>query len=130
MLLSSALGFSALFGPFSIPACVVRCWTTCARVGRAQVPLLARDERRNREEITTWKLLRFEVEHVHLLCWHQHVQDVRTRVALGQQLLDEVEETLQRLTRYRPDLLPDSICTLCECKPFRCRSRGGGALEQ
>src|SRR5262249_16088891 len=51
--------------------------------------------------LTTWKLLRFEVEHVHLLCWHQHVQDVRTRVALGQQLLDEVEETLQRLTRYR-----------------------------
>jgi len=80
--------------------------------------------------ITTWKLLRAEVEHVHLLCWHQHIQDVLTRVALGQQLLDEVEETLQRLTRYRPDLLPDSIFALCERKPFRCRSRGAGALEQ
>src|SRR5262249_22798853 len=38
---------------------------------------------------TTWKLLQSEAAHVRLLSWHQHVQDVRTRVALSQQLLDE-----------------------------------------
>ena len=51
MLLLSTLGFSALLGPLSVSECVVSCWTTCARVGRAQVPLFARDERRHREEI-------------------------------------------------------------------------------
>src|SRR5215813_1356675 len=84
----------------------------------------------NRIHHTTWKLLQSEAAHVRLLSWHQHVQDVRTRVALSQQLLDELEEALERLTRYRPDLLPDSLFALCERKPFRCRSRGGGALEQ
>src|SRR5262244_3407653 len=52
MLLSSTLGFSALLGSLHVSECIVGCrWYIGARVGRAQAPLFARDERRNREEI-------------------------------------------------------------------------------
>src|SRR5262249_49853738 len=52
MLLLSTLGFSALLGSLNVSECVVGCrWYRGARVGRAQAPLFARDERRHREEI-------------------------------------------------------------------------------
>jgi hypothetical protein len=44
---------------------------------------------------------------------------------MGQQLLDEVEEALERLARYRSDLLLDGIFALCEHKPFRSPVPGG-----
>ena len=52
ILLSSTLGVSALLGSLNVSKCIVGCrWYTGARVGRAQAPLFARDERRNWEEI-------------------------------------------------------------------------------
>src|SRR5437868_2509031 len=53
-----------------------------------------------------------------VLCWHQDPQNVLTAVALGEQLFDELEQTLQRVTSYRMHLLSDGDGALCERKPF------------
>ena len=53
-----------------------------------------------------------------VLCWHQDPQNVLTAVALGKQLLDELEQTQQRVTSYRTNLLSDGDGSLCERKPF------------
>jgi hypothetical protein len=57
-----------------------------------------------------------------VLCWHQDPQNVLTAVALGKQLFDKLEQTLQRVPSYRPNLLSDGDGTLCERKPFCFRS--------
>jgi hypothetical protein len=41
-------------------------------------------------------------------------QNVLTAVALGEQLFDELEQILQRVTSYRPNLLSDGDGALCE----------------
>src|SRR5215813_5290109 len=51
-------------------------------------------------------------------CWHQDPQNVLTAVTLGKQLFDKLEQTLQRVTSYRPNLLSDGDSALCERKPF------------
>jgi hypothetical protein len=51
-------------------------------------------------------------------CWHQDPQNVLTAVPLGKQLFDKLEQTLQRVTSYRPNLLSDGDSALCERKPF------------
>jgi hypothetical protein len=43
-----------------------------------------------------------------------NAQNVLTAVALGEQLFDELEHILQRLTSYRPNLLSDGDGALCE----------------
>ena len=53
---------------------------------------------------TTWQ--------VKLVCgdvlrWHEHLQNVLTAVALGEQLFDELEHILPRVTSSRPHLLSD-----------------------
>jgi outer membrane receptor protein involved in Fe transport len=53
-----------------------------------------------------------------VLCWHQDPQNVLTAVALGKQLFDELEQTLQRVPSYRTHLLSDGDGSLCERKPF------------
>ena len=53
-----------------------------------------------------------------VLCWHQDSQNVLTAVALGKQLFDELEQTLQRVSSYRTHLLSDGDGSLCERKPF------------
>src|SRR4029453_2529430 len=53
-----------------------------------------------------------------VLCWHQAPQNVLTAVALGKQLFDELEQTLQRVPSYRTHLLSDGDGSLCERKPF------------
>jgi hypothetical protein len=42
-------------------------------------------------------------------------------MALGQELLNELEQTLQRVASYRPDPLSDGDVVLYERKSFRCR---------
>jgi len=56
-----------------------------------------------------------------VLRWHQDLQDVLAAVALGEQLLDELEQTPQRVTSYRTNLLSDGNGSLCEREPFRFR---------
>src|SRR5262245_54530766 len=51
-------------------------------------------------------------------------------MALGEQLLDELQQTLQRLPSYRMNLLSDGCGSLCERKPFRYRPRSRCLLEQ
>ena len=41
-------------------------------------------------------------------------QNVLTTVALGEQLFDELEHILPRVTSYRPHLLSDGDGALCE----------------
>src|SRR5688572_11755623 len=57
-----------------------------------------------------------------ILRWHQHLQDMLAALTLGQQLLDELEQILQRIPSDRAPLLSDGELTLCERKSFRFRS--------
>jgi hypothetical protein len=51
---------------------------------------------------------------VYKLLLKRFAQNVLTAVALGEQLFDELEQILQRVTSYRPNLLSDGDGALCE----------------
>ena len=63
------------------------------------------------------------------LCGHYHLQDVVTGVALPKELVDKLEEAVQRVTSDRLDPLSHSIFSLCEGNPFRFHPRGRSPLE-
>jgi hypothetical protein len=64
-----------------------------------------------------------------VLRWHEHRHHVRTAVAWGQALRNELAQTLQRVARYRPEPLSDGDVALCERTSFRCRPCSRCLLE-